>query len=130
MPDDDRGPSFWQSDSATIRGTFHYDFDAGVESNVGADVWWEQETQTARAMVPQGEVRLVNLGNVDFASISLTDLEHAAFSNNPIDGNDDSSNELVGGDVFGVLTDRGNYAKVQVVQYGYDLVVRFITYAP
>jgi hypothetical protein len=34
----------------------------------------------------------------------------------------------VPGDVFAVLTNQGNYAKVKVVSYGYDLNIQWVTY--
>src|SRR4029077_12608693 len=39
-----------------------------------------------------------------------------------------ASNKLVAGDVFAVLTNQGNYAKVKVVAYGYDLSIQWVTY--
>ena len=45
-------------------------------------------------------------------------------------GNNDPANRLVAGDVFAVLTNKGNYAKVKVVTYGYDLQIQWVTYKP
>ena len=35
---------------------------------------------------------------------------------------------MVPGDVFAVLTTQGNYAKVRVVAYGYNLVIDWVSY--
>jgi hypothetical protein len=117
-----------QSDSATIHGTFQFNFDTGVETGTGADVWWQQQTDTERQLVPRQGARLVNLGQVDFGAVSLPELRGRTYTETPINGDDNSSNVLTVGDVFAVLTDQGNHAKAQVAQYGYDLVVRFVTY--
>jgi hypothetical protein len=39
-------------------------------------------------------------------------------------------NQLVNGDVFAVLTNQGNYAKVKVLEYGYNLQIQWVTYRP
>jgi len=49
---------------------------------------------------------------------------------NPTDGNADAGNNLINGNVFAVITNSGNYAKVQVTDYGYNLGIKWITYAP
>ena len=46
-----------------------------------------------------------------------------------IRGNNDSTNELMPGDVFAVITNDGNYAKVQVLRSGEDLAIGFETYS-
>jgi hypothetical protein len=55
-----------------------------------------------------------------------------ALANGPalLIGSDDASNLLVNGDFFALRTTNGNYAKVQVVTYGYDMVIHWVTYAP
>lgn len=120
------------SGTGVLQGTFLFDFDKGVQVGslgVPSDVFWEQETDVARQMVPQGNAKIANLGVVDFGSLSVTQLQELAYSTAPIDGNNDSSNQLVNGDVFAVLTHGGNYAKVQVVTYGYNLTIQWVTMA-
>ena len=114
-----------------MHGTWHFDFDAGAQV-VGrawtADVWWEQKTAVLRRLVPQNGAALVNLGPVDFASITPDTLSSLTYSTTPIDGNNDPSNKLTTNDVFAVRTSSGNYAKVKVVAYGYDLQLQWVTY--
>ena len=52
------------SGSGVLRGTWLFDFDAGVESaNMNAaDVWWEQMTQTAREMAPVNGAAICGMG--------------------------------------------------------------------
>ena len=103
--------------TATIPGTWLFDFDAGVippsAPFAGADIWWEQVTGTTRFVEPWSSATLVNLGVVSFSSITFTQLQSLAYGTAPINGSDVGS-VLVPGDVFAVHTDLGNYAKVLV----------------
>lgn len=137
------------SGSGAIRGTFSFDFDTGIEGDFtldpGVDVFWWQATSTQRGMVPLtstflaplGVTRdsvhsagIVNLGAVDFSTITPAFLQSLAYGSAPINGNDDASNLLIPGDVFAVRTSDGNYAKVEVLTYGYNLQVQWVTVAP
>jgi len=116
------------SSTGTIRGTFFFSFDHGIQVTSGGDVWWDQQTDTVRSMNPLGNAKLINLGIVDFNSITPTQLQSYTYITTPIDGNNDPSNQLVTGDVFAVTTNGGNYAKVLVVMYGYNLQIQWVTY--
>ena len=111
-----------------MQGTYLFDFDSGTQTQTGADVWWDQQTNTVRSMNPQAGAAIVNLGAVDFSTLSCSDLHSEPYANVPIDGNDDATNQLISGDVFAVRTNQGNYTKVQVISYGYNLLLRFVTY--
>jgi hypothetical protein len=115
------------SGTATLHGTFLFDFDAGVEGATG-DVWWEQHTSVVRSMEASGGARIVNLGAVSYTAVTPAILQGLAYGTAGIPGNNDPSNQLVPGDVFAVRTNLGNYAKVQVVAYGYDLQLKWTTY--
>ena len=114
----------------TLYGTYSFDFDQGIEvaGGKGGDAFWNQQTDTVRTMDPVGHAQLANLGAVDFNSIDLAKLQSQSYSTTPLDGNNDSSNVLVGNDVFAVATNGGNHAKVLVVSYGYDLQIQWATY--
>jgi hypothetical protein len=116
------------SGTATIHGTWTFDFETGVEGASGGDVWWEQHTATVRSLEVQNGARIVNLGHVAYTSVTPAVLQSLAYGTAGIVGNDDSSNQLVVGDVFAVLTNAGNYAKAQVLAYGYDLQIKWTTY--
>jgi hypothetical protein len=124
--------------SATLKGTYMFDLDAGVEQVTGAplpsaDIWWEQITDpvgalpTKAKMTPQNGATIINLGAVNFSSLTAPNLQALAFALTPIVGNNDATNQLVTGDVFAVKTNGGNLAKVQVVSYGYDMVIQWVT---
>ncbi|HEY4358618.1 MAG TPA: hypothetical protein VGN16_22925 [Acidobacteriaceae bacterium] len=122
------------SGTTTLKGTFLFDFDAGVQSAPGApvgttwDVFWDQATAVARSMDPAGTAKLLNLGVVPFGSITPSALQSLSYSTAKIVGNNDPTNKLVTGDVFAVHTNAGNYAKVLVVAYGYDIQIQWVTY--
>ncbi|HVB22082.1 MAG TPA: protein kinase [Ktedonobacteraceae bacterium] len=114
--------------TGTIQGTFQFSFDSGTQVSSNGDVWWNQIDSTQRQMVPQGSATIVNLGSVDFNALNFTDLQGESYGTTPIDGNNDSSNLLINGDVFAVHTNGGNYAKVLVVAYGYNIQIQWVTY--
>ena len=118
------------SGTAVLHGTWFFDFDAGAQvTNVAAaDVWWEQKTAVLRDMVPVHGASLANIGHVSFGSVSPDTLSSLTYSSSPIVGNNDPSNQLTTNDVFAVRTTAGNYAKVKVVAYGYDLQIQWVTY--
>ena len=118
------------SGTTVLHGTYTFDLDTGTEGGTGGtqDIWWEQETAVARQMVPQNGAGIVNLGIVDFNALSSAALQSLAFSSTPIPGSNDSTNQLVDGDVFAVRTISGNYANVLVQSYVYDLTIQWVTY--
>jgi hypothetical protein len=118
------------SGTTVLHGTWLFDFEAGTEVAPGAaaDVWWEQKTAVLRDMAPRNGATLVNLGPVNFAALTPDVLSSLTYSNTPINGNNDPSNNLKTNDVFAVRTTSGNYAKVRVVAYGYDLQIQWVTY--
>ena len=84
--------------SAVLKGTFTFDLDNGAQGGVGPgfDIWWEQMTAVARQMAPQNNARIVNLGVVNFNSITADssadpDLRRRRRST----GNNDATNKLV-----------------------------------
>ena len=129
------------SGTATLNGTYCFNFDSGTQSATGLpaatgqscpgfDVWWETESPMPNMqaqMVPQGTATIVNLGAVNFSSVTLAYLQSLTYGTTPIDGNNDNTNLLVTGDVFAVHINGGNYAKVLVTSYGYNLGIQWVT---
>jgi hypothetical protein len=118
--------SIVSSGNTTITGTWHFDCETG--SIVSGDLWWEQIDDVRRLMVPQDGATIVNLGIVNFASITPAILQTLPYGSAPIPGNNDATNQLVNGDVFAVKTKLGNLCKIQVVNYGYNLEINWVTY--
>lgn len=115
------------SGAATIRGTWSFNFDTGVEGGNG-DVWWQQKTDVDRSMVPRGKAQIINLGVVNFNLVSAAQLQNLNYSTMPIEGSNNASNQLMNGDVFAVRTNSGNYAKAKILEYGYNLKIQWETY--
>ncbi len=117
------------SGTTVLKGTLTFDLDTGTEGGVsGADIWWEQMTTVDRQMAPRTAPALLNLGAVDFTNVTAAGLQKLPYSTAPIPGNNDATNKLVNGDVFAVRTQAGNFAKVMVVAYGYDMTIEWVTY--
>ena len=116
--------------TATIKGTWSFDCESGTITAPGAvlDIWWHQIDAIRREMAPQGNARIVNLGIVDFNMVTPASLQSFEYGVTPIVGNNDSTNKLVAGDVFCVQTREGNFSKLKVITYGYDIVVQWVTY--
>ncbi|MBV9783186.1 MAG: hypothetical protein JO264_05145 [Acidisphaera sp.] len=116
-----------------LKGTFLFDLDNGTESlpgqtPPGADIWWNQATAVVRSMAPSNSATIINLGVTPFASVLPQSLPGLSYATTPIDGNDDPTNKLVTNDVFAVRTTAGNYAKVLVTSYGYNIGLQWVTY--
>lgn len=111
-----------------LKGTWTFNLDTGVQGGPNPDIWWDQQTNVLRQMVAQGNARIANIGVTNFNSITADVLQTLPYSTAPINGNDDPSNRLVPGDVFAVFTNQGNFAKVEVLQYGYNLKIQWTTY--
>jgi hypothetical protein len=118
------------SGTAVLKGTFSFDLETGVEGGFGPgmDIWWEQQTNVLRQIAPQNSAGLANLGVVDFATLNSASLQSLPYASTPIAGNNNATNKLVVGDVFAVRTSLGNYAKVKVLAYGYNLTIQWVTY--
>lgn len=78
-------PPLVSAGEATIRGTWLFDFDTGTEGT-GGDIWWNQQTQTERALVPQAGAQLALIGAADFDSVTFAQMQALPFSTAPIDG--------------------------------------------
>ncbi|MFI5959349.1 hypothetical protein [Cryptosporangium sp. NPDC051539] len=130
----DRGPAgapVVTAGQGVLHGTWLFDVDTGAEtSGDGADLWWEQQTDTARLMVPTGGAAIAPLGPAAFDALLPSQVAAAPFSTNPIPGHVNGPNQLVAGSVFAVRTAAGNVAKMQVVEYGYNLRLRWVTFGP
>jgi DNA-binding beta-propeller fold protein YncE len=118
------------SGSTILKGTFILDLETGTQGGVGpaGDIWWRQKTAVEREMTPRNAAKIVNLGVVNFNAIGANTLQMLSYGTTPIPGNDDATNKLVPGDVFAVRTSLGNYAKVKVTSYGYNLAIQWVTY--
>ncbi|HEY7124616.1 MAG TPA: hypothetical protein VH540_11740 [Ktedonobacterales bacterium] len=106
------------------RGPFSLNLDtgkAGTSPDQGdfflvAETARDGNTPNYCAVVSLGNAAFVNLGNVDFNSVTLAQLKRASYGQNLLRcfTNADGSNQLTSGDVFAVFTNGHHYAKVLV----------------
>jgi hypothetical protein len=111
-----------------VRGTWHCNLDAGAQSQVGADFWWEQGTSIKRYLTPENGAGFFVIGIRDFASLSYRDIEHLQYSAQKIDGSDALDNNIPQGTVVAYRTSEGRLGKFVVVNYGHNLTIRWVTY--
>lgn len=113
-----------------LKGTWSLDCETGNQANTSApsDIFWEQVDPVKRKMTPLGTSQIVNLGPVNYAAITPALLAGYNYTSTPINGSNDATNKLVANDVFCVRTREGNYCKLLVLAYGYDIKLQWTTY--
>ena len=104
-------------------------------SSQGGDIRWDHTSPGGgRVMRPQGNCELAYLGHVPFNSISYADLQELDYSQNSLHGDPGPNNQLTPGAVFAVFNRfvqpaaDFDYAKVEVLNYGASIQVRWRTY--
>ena len=125
-------PAILSSGETILPGTWRFDFDLGRVESRGetgiADVLWDQINSTERYLVPQNGASLHLFSSTDFEPLTLTDLQAVEYSDDRLNGRDNESTQITEGTVLGVHTNEGRYSKVLIVSYGYDLIIRWVTY--
>ncbi|VVB89129.1 Uncharacterised protein [uncultured archaeon] len=119
--------------TTVLKGTWVFDCETGAlggSLNGPGDIWWEQIDNTRRQMVPVGGAGIVNLGKINFASVTPALLQTLPYNKVPIIGNNDATNQLVDGTIFAVQTKAGNFAKIMVIKYDYNMEIKWETYKP
>ena len=111
-----------QSGNATLTAQLCLNLDTGTVSGAAGDILWN-----GTALTPQGRAALYNLGKFGtrvFKSIRARTAAVPAYSAAPI-----PASKLTAGDIFGVHTNRGNYAKVIVTAAdGGSLSLQYTTF--
>ncbi len=115
-------PQYTVTDSCDliIKGTWSVDFETCSLSSTNQDLFWQQSTATERYLVPRNGAQIVNLGVVDIDSIN--DPTQYSYSSNNVDGST-TSNTIPSGTVLLIHTGEGNYVKMRIDDYGYNLSV-------
>ena len=101
-----------------------FDVDTGkvpAAGEPGADLQWVigQVVQ----MAPQSNAKLVNIGAVNFDSITAKQLKKLSYTTTPID-----VHLLQNGDVFAVHSADGAYAKIKVLALDFNIGIQWVTY--
>src|SRR5580658_6897738 len=111
-----------QSGNVTLTSNTSLNLDTGAISSVGGDVFW-----SGTALATQGQAGLYNLGRFGsriFRSITARSAARAPYSAASI-----PAGALIVGDIFGVRTNSGHYAKVLVTAVnGPSLVLQYATF--
>lgn len=111
------------SGTVTLSSGSAFSLDTGTTSSSGGDILW-----SGTAMTPQGNAKAINIGPLGstFGAITQSALQQLgpAMSKSAI-----PASTLVSGDVFAVLTNGGNYAKVLVTgTSGTSISLQYTTY--
>jgi hypothetical protein len=119
--------------AVSLTGTWLIDLDTGALTGVGptGDIWWNQMDAVQRRMVPQNGAALAYLGALtpaQFAALGPQQLQTLSYGNAPIVGDNNANNQLTPGTAFAVRTSAGNFSKVWVATYGYNLGIQVTTY--
>jgi uncharacterized protein (TIGR03437 family) len=111
-----------QSGSVTLTPNTYLNLETRATSSDGGDILWD-----GTGLAPQGRAGLYNLGKYGsrvFKSIALRSASGAPYNAIPI-----PARVLVAGDVFGVRTNGGHYAKVIVTAVnGASLSLQYTTF--
>lgn len=111
-----------RSGTATLAANSFLNLDTGAASGKGSDILWD-----GSALIPQGRAGLYNLGKYGlrtFKAIPARYASAAPYGSTPI-----PAGALVAGDVFGVRTNGGRYAKVIVTEEsGGTLSISYTTF--
>lgn len=112
-----------QNGTATLSAYSFLNLETGAVSGSAGDVLWD-----GKALTPQGSAELFNLGKHGlriFKSIKARTASSVEYSSTPI-----PASALVSGDIFGVHTGTGLYAKVIVTAVdGGSLSIQFTTFS-
>jgi hypothetical protein len=117
--------------STTVKGTTSFDLEGGkAAAPNAADIWWQQIDATHRYMVPQNGSGLYSIGIIDLASVTMTRLESATYSQVRIRGTRTAPAGTIGlSSVVAVKTRNGHFSKLRIDTYGWDLGITWVTYA-
>jgi hypothetical protein len=128
---DPTAPGILSQGQLTVRGTWSVNLDTGAEINnaAAADFFWEQRNVVKRFLVPRNGATFLVLGERLLESVSYADLQQLTLSSQPIDGSEGRENQLRPGTVIAYKTKNGRLGKLRIIQYGYNLVIRWTTYA-
>ncbi len=118
-----------QGEQLTIKGTFQYDLDLGIQdADNDVDFWWEQGDGNERYLTPKFDASFKVLGDRGVKDVNLKFLKLLSYSKNKIRAFDDNSNQLTPGTVVAYKTGKGNYGVLKILSYGYNLKIKWKTF--
>jgi hypothetical protein len=107
--------------------------DDQVDVGTGCDLAWIPVNDqvgiiTSVGMYLCGGSMPIYLGATDYEALTATDLQELDYSSYIHGDGESAKTRLHPGDVFAVVTNAGNYAKLQVIEFGRSLTIRYVTY--
>jgi hypothetical protein len=119
-----------------IGGTANADLDNGEQSSTGKDFFWMQTTETIRTIVPKNGAKFFVLPSAaceatlsPLKTFTNTTISNYPFNSEPINGSNNSNNKIPTGTRVLYQTNEGRYGIFIVAQYGYSLVLNYVTYS-
>jgi hypothetical protein len=128
-------PVYSSATNYYLKGTWTVD----IDSSSGTDIWWSQDTSTARRLLAQGSQGFHIFGVMSvsaYGAMTKSQLTAVTYPTTSIDGSDGSS-ALPVGLVIGVKTNVGRFAKFRIDARdvtapdgtsNHHLLVRWVTY--
>lgn len=127
---DRRVPILYSSGTACIGRSNTFDLDLGkISPQGGDDMFFNSVDGIEQYLTPWGGSSFSYLGNVDFARLSLQDLEQSQYGIARLNATMNTPNHVTPGNVFLVETGEGRFAKVRVDQFGDYMKFTWETYA-
>jgi hypothetical protein len=71
---------------------------------------------------------MAHLGQRNFDAVSVETLRAASYTATPLNGSNNSANQLSTGTVIAIRTGNGHFAKMRVDAYGYNMSISWVTY--
>jgi len=97
--------------------------------NLVPDLLWDQASIGKRELEPKNGAQLKLLTGVNFNTLSFSDLKAVSYGTTPINGNDDSSNQIKPGTIIAARNAAGHFTKMRVTKSGADLILsEVVTY--
>lgn len=128
-PKTEAAPSVYTQGQVTIRGTFSCDLDQGREASLAqGDFFWEQTTATERYIAPDNGATFSVTNRQNLSDMTYGTLVGLSYSNTKINASATSANRIPAGTIVAYQTSEGRYGAFQVVTYGYNLSIRWLTY--
>lgn len=96
-----------------IMGTWMWDIELNSQArSPNADVWWQQANDVDQYLVPVCNSRMALLSDIDYDSLTASDLRRVRFSRARI-----LNDHIVPGAILALRTNEGNLAKIRVIGY-------------
>jgi hypothetical protein len=119
-------PKTYSTGLVTWEGTYCIDLEDGsLGCDSGADLFWQQVSSVERYIKTRNGAKVAVAGT---SSVGYSGCSALSLGNGPINGSNNSSNEIPTGTYVCVLTNAGRISQFRVNSYGYDLEIGYTTW--